>query len=66
MTAGTYTAFVEIDTVGFAAPTSGSNDDVTVALVAASTGTTSSYAGGNGLVITGYGFNANTVITVCD
>jgi hypothetical protein len=65
VTAGTYTAFVEIKDKGFAAPSQADKDDVTVALVAASSGTTSSYAGGNGLVITGFGFNKDTKVTVC-
>lgn len=63
--AGTYVLYVEIASLGFAEPSNNNKDDITVDLVAATTGTTSSYAGGNSLVITGFGFDAATVITVC-
>ncbi len=38
---------------------------ITVDLVAETVGTTSSYAGGNSLVITGFGFHKNMEVTVC-
>ena len=63
--AGTYTFYVEIKDVGFAYPTNGWKDDLNVLLVATTSGTVSSYAGGNSLVITGFGFSVNTEITVC-
>ncbi len=58
--AGEYQLFVEIAGQGFAKPSNNNKDDVTVALVASTTGTLSSYAGGNALVITGFGFATDT------
>ena len=65
VTAGLYELYVEIASMGFAYPTADNKDYVDVNLVAAASAVTSSYAGGNGLVITGFGFDATTVITVC-
>ena len=65
VSAGTYRTYVERKDFGFARPNSSNDNKIIVALVASTAGTTSSYAGGNTLKITGFGFTAKTVVKVC-
>jgi len=57
--------FVEIDNLGFAAPTTNSKDDITIDLVAQTTSIVSSFLGGNSLTVTGLGFSSSTEVKVC-
>ena len=63
--AGSYVLYVEIAEHGFSQPSTNVHDDITVELVATAASILSSYAGGNDLMFTGFGFGADVEITVC-
>jgi hypothetical protein len=55
--------YLEVAGSGFSSGTKA--NDVVVDIVATPVATTSSYAGGQSLVINGFGFTENTVVEVC-